>query len=1291
MSGQFDPYHVWLGIPPDESAKGGPNHYRLLGLQLWEADRDVISNALDQRLAYLRTLQTGKRSAQSQKLSNEVSAAGGILLDAKKKLAYDEKLRAQRAAEKPAVPVSRPAAAFNQTALPTARALDERPQHASAVVPFPAHANYQVPAPAPPPSLPPHVEQIPIALATEVAPISVSSSGSSAVRSRGSGGGLAIALVGGCALALAVVVGVVAWKMGVLQLPAGSDLVATVPDVPAVPPIDPQPSPATPPVAPTPSGTDPVTVVPSPAVPAPVAVDPSDKRQVWVYADNARGAFRHIAADRWVELAEKEAVWYRQIASSTDAVHLEQLGGSPTHVRLLENRLEKDNPELTGATSFYGKWRSLEGAPPFARRDPGPERPLPPPDASARLHGLLFDGQSHLELPLPEALAGGGQPFTIEMWVRWSEPRPDSCLLQCGDLRLATVASAPGHPAEAVTLSCGDRVLTFGIPLAPGKFHHLAILGDGQNMTLAINGMIDPQARLPGPMALGKGPLRVGLDAKGQVGLRGILRGLRISDFNRYPASMNAASLPRLLAADDRTLLAVDFRAPAGDEVPLLGSVADDGRRIGAQWVQLGPSGEYVAQTGPARIDLMRLFMASRHTLEGQTFHTANMLQLKSPRGRTALLVPHLPPANYQFETLVTRGGGDGGLAIGLVLEREPAMLLIDAGPGSAKSTGLLTDGDKVLPGIALPPPNAIAGPLLPIGTTHKVTCDVQTHQGTAQVRLLVDGRMTYAWTGAVQSAPLPTPWQLPCRTMFVGSLDATFTLTGMTLTALPSPSGSLASAGGNNVGQPGVPVTPPQPAARHAPPAPATLAAELEKARAIYEDDLKKAAKPEQKAAVARNIVKVAGQTDLDATARYVLLDLARKVFVLQAGEVKEALDVAAVLEKEYELPPDELSIATIEALGDATLDGPQRAALATAAIDLAEALLDDERFEPAGKLAILAVQSASKQKDADLRKKVLLRKNQLVQIVSGWEAVKASQQKLADSPDDPAANLAVGKFRCLVLEDWERGPMHLAKGSDAELAAAAKLDSEAAQGKPELALAAAEAWLELAKDSKTGDRDQRQALQRRAKSLLEEAVPKLSDLSKVKAERKLVELKDVAAAARPKAVSRRPTEMPGLAGRVYVRNRDAGILVGYLPDYSLSAPDFEKLRAAAGMAAGEPWRIELAGQFFLPVDSRVEVWHAGGSSSGGVHTLYIDAKQVSQVGNDQRQRPPRTIMLPKGTHKVVWMLSGGDMGTAAIRITPVGADGTPQPGATSLVVPRELDAVLRQPRTKSEIRFGS
>ena len=47
-----------------------------------------------------------------------------------------------------------------------------------------------------------------------------------------------------------------------------------------------------------------------------------------------------------------------------------------------------------------------------------------------------------------------------------------------------------------------------------------------------------------------------------------------------------------------------------------------------------------------------------------------------------------------------------------------------------------------------------------------------------------------------------------------------------------------------------------------------------------------------------------------------------------------------------------------------------------------------------------------------------------------------------LATAPDDSAANLNVGRFRCFIKGDWTAGLLHLAKGSDLRLKALAAGD---------------------------------------------------------------------------------------------------------------------------------------------------------------------------------------------------------------------------------------------------------
>ncbi len=88
----FDPYHKWLGIPPKAQP---PNHYRLLVLDLFESDSEVIASAADRQMVYLQQRATGEYAALSQKLLNEVAAARLCLLDPGKKAQYDEGLARQ--------------------------------------------------------------------------------------------------------------------------------------------------------------------------------------------------------------------------------------------------------------------------------------------------------------------------------------------------------------------------------------------------------------------------------------------------------------------------------------------------------------------------------------------------------------------------------------------------------------------------------------------------------------------------------------------------------------------------------------------------------------------------------------------------------------------------------------------------------------------------------------------------------------------------------------------------------------------------------------------------------------------------------------------------------------------------------------------------------------------------------------------------------------------------------------------------------------------------------------------
>ena len=90
----FDAITSGWAFRPEEQP---PNHYRLLGVGLFESQPAVIASAADRQMGHLRTFQSGRHSVLSQQLLNEVAAAKVCLLNPAKKAAYDARLRQQQA------------------------------------------------------------------------------------------------------------------------------------------------------------------------------------------------------------------------------------------------------------------------------------------------------------------------------------------------------------------------------------------------------------------------------------------------------------------------------------------------------------------------------------------------------------------------------------------------------------------------------------------------------------------------------------------------------------------------------------------------------------------------------------------------------------------------------------------------------------------------------------------------------------------------------------------------------------------------------------------------------------------------------------------------------------------------------------------------------------------------------------------------------------------------------------------------------------------------------------------
>ena len=89
MPDEFDPYQEWLGIEPHEHPV---DHYRLLGIQQFETNPEVVHQAADERMTEIRLHQTGPRGRYTQQLLNEISAARVCLATAATRQAYNSQL-----------------------------------------------------------------------------------------------------------------------------------------------------------------------------------------------------------------------------------------------------------------------------------------------------------------------------------------------------------------------------------------------------------------------------------------------------------------------------------------------------------------------------------------------------------------------------------------------------------------------------------------------------------------------------------------------------------------------------------------------------------------------------------------------------------------------------------------------------------------------------------------------------------------------------------------------------------------------------------------------------------------------------------------------------------------------------------------------------------------------------------------------------------------------------------------------------------------------------------------------
>ena len=253
----------------------------------------------------------------------------------------------------------------------------------------------------------------------------------------------------------------------------------------------------------------------------------------------------------------------------------------------------------------------------------------------------------------------------------------------------------------------------------------------------------------------------------------------------------------------------------------------------------------------------------------------------------------------------------------------------------------------------------------------------------------------------------------------------------------------------------------------------------------------------PREKADLARTLLQAAATSGAKNAERYVMLRDARDL-AAQGMDVKTAID-ASVAAFDVEGLGEKVDL-----LAKTTVKGPAATAWGVACLDLAEEASEADQYEAAVKLAGRAEALARAANDRSLEATAKERGKELADLKRVADGIKAHFRTLESKPDDPAANAAVGKFAGLVKGDWKRGLPMLAKGSEPAL----KSLAEQELGKPTDAAAQAalgEAWAAQAEKETPTYKIRARG---RAAEWLGRAIPGLTGLVKVSAEKKLAAL---------------------------------------------------------------------------------------------------------------------------------------------------------------------------------------
>ncbi len=257
----------------------------------------------------------------------------------------------------------------------------------------------------------------------------------------------------------------------------------------------------------------------------------------------------------------------------------------------------------------------------------------------------------------------------------------------------------------------------------------------------------------------------------------------------------------------------------------------------------------------------------------------------------------------------------------------------------------------------------------------------------------------------------------------------------------------------------------------------------------------------PEARRELARTLLKNAPSTGGDVAALYVLLREAREAAAAVA-DLETAMAAADATAARFDVPAAKLKAGTLALARRGARSADQVRLLAAAYLDAANEAVNAADFETAEALAKDAGTVARAARDANAVEEAVTLAKRIADQKREHAELKKAEATLASKPDDPRANLALGRHLCFVKSDWARGLPHLARGSDSALKKAAEMEQAEPQDADGL-MEIGDVWYALARKERNALAKGRYA--RRAIMWYERAKEKSSGVSALKIAKQL------------------------------------------------------------------------------------------------------------------------------------------------------------------------------------------